>query len=143
MNEHTIIVERVYDAPIEKVWQALTDKDQMKQWYFTLDSFEPKVGFEFSFRGQGHKGEQYVHLCKITEVIPNKKLQYSWQYENYEGYSTVTFELTEQGKKTHLTLTHEGLETFPQNNPDFAKGSFATGWNELITVSLSRFLEAG
>ena len=27
-------MERVYNAPVERVWSAITDKDQMKQWYF-------------------------------------------------------------------------------------------------------------
>ena len=42
------IIEQVYDAPIGKVWQALTDKDKMKEWYFPqLKKFEPVVGFKF------------------------------------------------------------------------------------------------
>jgi uncharacterized protein YndB with AHSA1/START domain len=134
-------IERVYNAPVMVVWKAITEKDQMKQWYFDLNEFKPEVGFEFRFRGQGHKGEQYMHLCKITEVVPNKKLRYSWHYEGYEGMSFVTFELFPDGNKTRLRLTHEGLETFPQNNPDFAKSSFAAGWTELIGKLLKEFVE--
>ncbi len=39
MNANTIIVEELYQAPLEKVWHALTDKDQMKQWYFDIPDF--------------------------------------------------------------------------------------------------------
>ena len=134
-------IERVLNAPSEKVWKAITDKAQMKQWYFDLAEFKPEVGFEFTFYGQGHKGEQYLHLCKITEVIPGKKLTYSWRYDKYEGNSFVSFELFEEGNKTRLKLTHEGLETFPANNPDFAKESFTQGWTELIGKLLPGFLE--
>jgi uncharacterized protein YndB with AHSA1/START domain len=140
MNNEALVIEKILDAPIKKVWEAITDKDQMKQWYFDLSDFKPEKGFEFKFAGQGRKGEEYIHLCKITEVIPLKKLQYSWQYEAYPGYSLVTFELFEDGKKTKLKLTHTGLETFPQNNPDFALESFTGGWKELITTLLSEFL---
>ena len=136
-----IIIERIYNAPVEKVWQALTDKDQMKKWYFDLADFQPRVGFAFQFHGQGHKGEQYLHLCKITEVIKNKKLSYTWKYEGFPGESLVTFELADQGGKTKLTLTHSGLHTFPANNPDFAKESFNGGWTELIGTSLKKFVE--
>lgn len=141
MEKHSpFTIERVYDAPVEKVWKALTDKNQMKEWYFDLAEFHPEVGFEFSFYGEGHKGEKYLHLCRITEVVPMKKLAYTWRYEGIEGLSTVSFELSDENGKTRLKLTHEGLETFPQNNPDFAKESFAAGWTEITGIYLKNFV---
>lgn len=140
MKNDPIVVEQTFNTGIEKVWQALTDKDEMRKWYFDLSEFKPEAGFEFQFAGQGHKGEKYIHLCKITQVIPQKKLQYSWKYENYDGNSLVTFELFEEGERTRLRLTHEGLETFPQS-PDFARESFNAGWTELITKSLPEYLK--
>ena len=44
----------------------------MKKWYFDLESFNPKVGFTFSFLGGEEGGKQYLHLCEITEVIVEK-----------------------------------------------------------------------
>jgi len=140
MKSNPIVIEETYQASVEMVWDAITNKDKMKQWYFDLDQFKPEVGFEFKFTGHGSKGENYIHLCKITEVIPGKKLQYSWQYENYKGRSLVTFELFGEGAKTRLRL-HEGLETFPQDNPDFARESFTAGWTEIITKSLKNYLD--
>ncbi|NOT50626.1 MAG: SRPBCC domain-containing protein [Chitinophagaceae bacterium] len=134
-------IERVYDAPAGKVWKAITDREQMKQWYFDIAEFKPEKGFEFQFAGQGHNGEQYLHLCKITDVVAGKKLSYSWTYEGLEGYSVVTFELFDEGSTTRLKLTHEGLETFPKNNPDFAKESFIEGWTYIIGKSLKEFVE--
>jgi len=133
-------IERLLQDPVDKVWKALTDKDEMKKWYFDLSAFHPQVGFEFSFNGQGHDCEQYVHHCKITEVIPGKKLSYSWRYEGYPGISVVTFELFSEGDKTRLKLTHAGLESFPQDKPDFAVKSFAEGWTEIIGKSLPNYL---
>ena len=115
----------------------------MKHWYFNLDEFNPEVGFEFSFPGQGHNSEHYIHLCKITEVIPNKRLQYSWRYKDYEGNSFVTFELFPDGNKTKIRVTHDGLETFPQQRADFARASFNAGWSELIGKLLPKYLETG
>ena len=134
-------IERTFNAPISKVWKALTDKDEMKQWYFDLSEFKPVVGFEFQFFGEGKTGEKFLHLCKIIEVVKNKKLKHSWRYDGYEGNSFVTFELFEEGDKTRLKLTHEGLETFPANNPDFAKENFAEGWTYIIGESLMGYLE--
>ena len=140
MKANPVVVEEVLNAPAEKVWQAITDKEKMKHWYFNLDEFKPEIGFEFSFPGQGHQGESYMHLCKVTEVIPNKKLQYSWRYQDHPGNSLVTFELFPHGDQTKIRLTHEGLESFPAT-PDFARESFNTGWNELIGKSLPKYLD--
>lgn len=142
MNEASpVIVEKVLNVPVEKVWKAITDKDEMKQWYFDLDKFELKDGFEFRFAGQGRKGEKYMHICTITEIIPNQKLQYSWQYENLPGYSIVTFDLTSMDDQTKIRLTHDGVETFPgKENSDFAPGSFNEGWNHILGISLPAYL---
>ena len=139
MNSDPFVIERTYNAPVHKVWKAITDKEQMKQWYFDLAEFKPEVGFEFQFSG-GPDDRTYLHLCKITEVEVDKKLTYSWRYDGYDGVSFVTFELFDEGEKTRLKLTHSGLETFPAN-PDFAKENFAAGWNHIIGVSLKEFLE--
>lgn len=141
MKNSPFIIERVLNAPVSKVWKAITNKEDMKQWYFDLSEFKPEIGFEFSFPGQGRKGEKYIHHCKITEVIKEKKLAYSWRYEGYQGISFVHFELFPEGETTRIKLTHEGLETFPQNNSDFAKESFAAGWTQLIGTSLMNFVE--
>ncbi|HEY4197670.1 MAG TPA: SRPBCC domain-containing protein [Mucilaginibacter sp.] len=140
MKAEPFVIERTLNAPSEKVWKAITDKDQMKQWYFDLAEFKPEVGFEFTFVG-GSEEKSYVHLCKITEVVPGKKLQYSWRYDEYPGKSFVTFELFPEGNQTKLKLTHEGLETFPTDNKDFARSSFEAGWNYIIGKSIVEFFE--
>jgi uncharacterized protein YndB with AHSA1/START domain len=141
MTTEPFEIDCTYNAPLSKVWKALTDKDEMKQWYFDLAEFKPEVGFEFTFTG-GKDGREYKHLCKITEVIPGKKLKHSWTYDGYEGTSYVTWELFDEGDKTRVKLTHEGLETFPQNNPDFAKESFVEGWTGITGKNLKEFVES-
>lgn len=141
MKQEPIIIERTYNASIENVWKAITDKNEMKQWYFDLAEFKPEVGFEFRFTGGTEGGVQYLHICEITEVIPEKKLTYSWRYDGYPGKSFVSFELFAEGDKTRLKLTHEGLETFPADNPDFAQANFVAGWNHIVGVSLKEYLE--
>ena len=143
MKPEPFVIERTFNAPIEKIWKAITDKDQMKQWYFDLAEFKPEVGFEFSFYGEGKQGEKFLHLCTITDVVKNKKLRHSWRYEGYEGNSFVTFELFDEGEKTRLKLTHEGLETFPVTaHNDFAKENFAEGWTYIIGTALQKFIES-
>lgn len=136
-----VIIERTFNVPAIKVWKAITNKEQMKQWYFDIKEFKPEVGFEFSFEG-GPPDKVYIHHCKITEVEYCKKLTYSWRFEGYEGMSYVTFELFAGGdNQTRLKLTHSGLETFPISNPDLAKHNFVEGWTDIIGRSLKEYLE--
>lgn len=139
MNE-PFVIERTFNAPIEKVWKAITDKDQMKQWYFDLAEFKPEVGFEFRFYG-GDKETQYLHLCRVTEVVAGKKLTYSWKYEDHTAETYVSFELFSEGDKTRLKLTHEGLERIAGYGPAFAKENFAAGWTQLIGTLLKEHME--
>ena len=139
MKAEPFVIERTYNAPVNKVWKAITNRDDMKQWYFELADFKPEVGFEFTFKG-GKDDVEYLHLCKITEVIPGKKLTYSWKYAGFEGISYVTWELFDEDGKTRLKLTHAGLESFPPN-PDFVKENFVQGWTEITGKNLKEFVE--
>ena len=136
-----VVIERTFNAPVARVWKALTDANEMRIWYFDLKEFRPEPGFEFEFTVE-HERVRYHHLCKVTEVIPQKKLAYTWRYQGQEGDSLVTFELFAEGDKTRLRLTHQGLETFPKT-PAFARKNFVEGWTQLIGSSLKEFVESG
>lgn len=141
MKPAPIVLEKVYDAPVSKVWEAITDKDKMKLWYFDLEEFKPEVGFEFQFYG-GTEEKRYLHLCKVKEVITGKKIAYSWRYDGYEGDSLVSFELFDENSKTRLKLTHEGLETFPvAKDPNLARENFMGGWTYFVETGLKDYLE--
>jgi uncharacterized protein YndB with AHSA1/START domain len=140
MKKEPFVIERTLNAPAERVWKAITDPNDMKQWYFDVPAFKPEVGNEFTFTG-GSEDRIYVHLCRVTEIVPGTKITYSWRYEGFPGNSFVTFELFPEGNKTKIRLTHVGLETFPQDKPDFAKESFAGGWTHIIGKSLPEFLD--
>jgi uncharacterized protein YndB with AHSA1/START domain len=127
METKAFVIEQTFQLHSSFVWQAITDRDEMKLWYFNLPEFKPEVGLEFRFMGGPAEDRQYEHICRVTEVIPNKKLAYTWRYDGYDGNTLVTFELFGEGNQTRLKLTHKGLETFPADNPDFAKKNFAEG----------------
>jgi uncharacterized protein YndB with AHSA1/START domain len=141
MPTQPFTIERILNAPVSKVWNAITNKNEMKNWYFDLAEFKPEPGFEFQFSA-GDDKQQFLHLCKVTEVIKEKKLTYSWRYDGYEGNSFVTFELEPQGEKTKLKLTHSGLETFPQSNASFAKENFSAGWTHIIGTALANYIDS-
>jgi len=134
-----VMVERTMNAPVARVWKALTDVDQMREWYFDLKEFKPEVGFEFEFVVE-HEGNRYHHLCRVTDVVPQKKIAYTWRYKGEPGNSLVTIELLSEGDKTRLKLTHTGIETFPKT-PAYARKNFAAGWTAIVGTELKKFVE--
>jgi uncharacterized protein YndB with AHSA1/START domain len=134
-----VIVERTLNAPVAKVWKALTDVDQMREWYFDLKEFKPQVGFEFEFVVE-HEGNSYHHLCKVTKVVAQKRIAYTWRYKGEPGDSLVTFELAGEGDKTRVKVTHTGIDTFPET-PAYARKNFEAGWTAIIGAELRQFVE--
>lgn len=138
--EPEIFITQVFDASISEIWNAITDRDKMANWYFDLNEFKPEMGFIFEFLSGPENGIQYNHICEITNVEFEKKLAYTWQYEGYQGHTLVSFELSEFDNKTKLVLTHSGLSSFPSSNPDFAISNFRAGWDYFINTSLMAFI---
>ena len=132
------VLEQVYSSPIEKVWDALTDENKMRAWYFPqLKKFKPVIGSAFEFVDDG---SPYQKEWRVTQVVAGRKLAHSWVYKGYPGRSEVTFELVAEGDKTRLLLTHTGLASFPQD-PHFARQRFENGWQQIIGSSLKSYLE--
>ena len=140
--ENQLTFERTYNAPVEKVWQALTDIKKMQKWYFPMmENFEPKIGFETAFDVH-HNGNIYPHLIKVTTAIPNKEVAYTWQYGGYPGKAIISFALEPMGDQTKLILTHTVVESFEADqNPDFSNESFTKGWTHFVGA-LQKFVEA-
>jgi uncharacterized protein YndB with AHSA1/START domain len=139
MNAEPVRVEKIFHVPVARLWRAFTDESEIRNWYFDIPGFIPKEGFEFSFTG-GPEDRKYLHLCRIVEVKKEQKLSYTWRYSGYQGSSQVTFEMEDDRGNSLLRLTHEGLETFPQDNPDFSRANFEAGWSDIINGSLNEYL---
>ncbi|MDU1892518.1 MAG: SRPBCC domain-containing protein [Dysgonomonas sp.] len=140
MNNNPVIVEKIYTVSISRVWQAITDKEQMEEWYFTIDDFRLEKGVEFNFHVT-YEDKDYYHQCVIKEIIPYKKLVHTWTHPTLsKGESLVTWELTPVDKGTKLTLTHSGLENFADLGEDFTHESHEQGWEEILGIYLKDFL---
>jgi uncharacterized protein YndB with AHSA1/START domain len=135
-----LVKEVLLDAPVDRVWKAITSRDEMKQWYFDIKEFRAEPGFEFQFTAD-NAGKKFVHLCKVKEVDINKKFSHTWTYETHpEAVTLVTWELFPEGDKTRLRLTHEGLEKLPQD-ADYARENFVKGWNHILGISLTNHVK--
>ena len=141
MQSEILTQEELYNAPLEKVWNALTDREQMKQWYFDIPDFELKEGAVFNFYEPGGKNE-FHHQCLIQEINPYKKFVHTWAYpEKSKGETTLTWELFPEGDTTTVKLSHSGIESFADGGSDLSKENFEAGWKEILGVSLKKFLE--
>ncbi len=140
MDNDPVIVEQVYDTPRAVVWKALTDKEQLPQWFFdTLIDFKPEVGFATRFNVECD-GKDYLHLLKVSEVAPLSRVAYGWRFDSYPGDSTVAWDLSDEGAGTRLVLTHTVHEPF-RGDPLFSRENGVAGWTYFLQESLMDFLE--
>jgi uncharacterized protein YndB with AHSA1/START domain len=140
-NQEPIRIEININGNIDKVWEALTNVTQMRQWYFeNIPDFKPEEGFETKFKVKS--GERtFTHIWKITEVIPYKKISYTWKFEEYPGEGLSIFELTTENNTTHLKLESQVLTPYPKDIPEFKRESGEAGWDYLINKNLVEFLQ--
>lgn len=90
----------VMNAPIEKVWNAVSTAEGIAAW-FMPNNFKPELGYEFHVDA-GPFGKA---PCKVTELNPPTRLSFEWT-EDW----TVTFELVDLEGKTEFTLIHAGWD---------------------------------
>ncbi|MFC4303623.1 SRPBCC family protein [Cohnella boryungensis] len=92
---------QVFNAPIDKVWEAVATSEAIAVWFMPND-FEPVVGHMFHLDA-GPFGKS---PCKVSEIDPPHRLSFHWGKD-----WTVTFELIQQGEQTQFTLIHGGWST--------------------------------
>ena len=136
----SVVVEQLVRAAPGEAWDAITRHEQMTQWFFTnIPDFETVTGFQTVFPVQS--GERtFTHVWKILEVVSNRLIRYHWSYVEYPGTGSVTFELTGKEDRTLIRVTNKGLETFPQDIPEFSAESCQEGWKYFLG-RLKEFIE--
>lgn len=141
IDEAPVIVEETFAVPVATAWTAITDINEMRQWYFeNIPSFEAKVGFETQF-DVPCGDRNFPHVWRVTAVEPLKLLRYDWRFEGYDGDSFVTFELLPQDDGTTVVrLTHKVRESFPDDIPEFKRESCEGGWTYFIKDRLKEYL---
>jgi len=140
-DPNPIIVTQTFEATTTKVWNALTNLDQMREWYFpNIPDFKAEVGFTTQFLIQ-NEGRDFTHIWTIKEVVPEHLIGYTWNFEEYPGEGYSTFELQPTENQTKLTLRNYVNEPFPDHIPEFKRESGQAGWDYLIKQSLADFLK--
>ncbi|MTH17979.1 SRPBCC family protein [Flavobacterium sp. LC2016-01] len=103
----------VLNAPIEKVWNALTKPELVKQWQYGSDLVTDwKKGNEIRFRNEW-EGQVFEQWGTVIEVTPNQKISYSLFFprpeleDKPENYFIMSYLLSEKNQKTKLEIIQE------------------------------------
>ena len=143
--QNEIVINRVFDLPISKVWQAWTDAETFKKWWgpkdFTCPSskMEAKVGGKYLSCMRGPDGKEYWSTGVVKEFIPERKLVVTDSFSDEKGnikpasdYGMpgdwpkellLTVYLEEADGATKMKIRHQGV-------PEEMREDCIKGWNE-------------
>jgi len=127
----TLVVERLFPHPPEKLWRALTESPLLAQWMMNND-FEPVPGRKFQFRNDPKPNWNGIVDCEVLVVDPMHRLSYSWGVGKGEGIAglqwVVLWTLTPADGGTYLRMEQSGFGPDQQANYNGAK----YGWHKMF-----------
>ncbi|MGY3568049.1 SRPBCC family protein [Sinomonas sp. RB5] len=117
--QSTFTITRTLPAPPERVFAALSDFEEKKQW-FTGPADWTQVEASLDFRpggsevniGQGPDGDRSEFYAHYYDIVPNERIVYTYEMHHRGvklSVSLATFELEPEGAGTLLTLTEHGV----------------------------------
>ncbi|MCW3074954.1 MAG: Activator of Hsp90 ATPase 1 family protein [Flaviaesturariibacter sp.] len=109
-TNHQSTYQTVIKAPVEKVWEALTRPELVKQYFFgSNQETDWKVGSPLLWRGE-YEGTAYVDKGVVLAFLPNEKLSFSY-LSNWSGledkpenYLVVSYRVQPAETGTQLTI---------------------------------------
>jgi uncharacterized protein YndB with AHSA1/START domain len=129
-------IKRHIKAPRDRVYAAWTDPAQLKQWFgpenVQTDELvaEARAGGKFRWDLTNSEGEKMTCLGEYRELEPNKKIVFTWQWDDDEDWenhtSVVTVELSDAEGGTELRLRHEQLPN------EQSRDGHTGGWNSAL-----------
>jgi len=100
----SVVVEKEFAHPPEKVWRALTEGDLIKQWLMEND-FQPVVGRRFQFRLPPMPQWDGVIQSEVLISKPYERLSYRWDSLGLESVVAWTLTPTEGGTLVRMEQT--------------------------------------
>jgi uncharacterized protein YndB with AHSA1/START domain len=116
----SVVVEREFPYPPEKLWRALTQPHLIEEWLMKND-FKPVVDHRFNLRADWGAVD-----CQVRAVEPNRTLSYTWAAFGLE--TVVTWTLTATSKGTHLRMEQLGFQ--PDQKQAYQGAKY--GWQEFF-----------
>jgi uncharacterized protein YndB with AHSA1/START domain len=115
-NKLTFKKSVAINAPVSKVWQALTDPAMIKEYLFGTDTVTDwKKGSPITYSGEW-KGKKYQDKGTVVDIIPEKKLHTTYfssmsgKEDKPENYANVIYEVKPQGNQTELTISQDNID---------------------------------
>jgi uncharacterized protein YndB with AHSA1/START domain len=133
-----ILLEEEYPHPPERVWRALTEPSEIRQWLMRADDFVPTVGHRFRFVAKPQRGWRGFVDCEVLVCEPQRKLSYSWVGNEGQKPMVVTWTLESTGRGTRLTLHHTGFSGL--GGWFLAKLMLGPGWKKMLKKRLPTVL---
>lgn len=124
-----IRVEKKLPYPPETVWNYVATRDGLSQWLMP-NTFEPKVGHEFTFQTDPAPGFDGVVHCRVTKLEPPKHLIFTWVGGGLD--STVQFHLEPIPEGTRVTVQHHGFK----GRNLIPRMILGFGWKKLVRQKL-------
>jgi uncharacterized protein YndB with AHSA1/START domain len=132
MTEHVASAEIEVDASRDRVWAALTDPDQIKEYMFGSEVLTDwNQGSPIVWKGE-YEGKKYEDKGEILEIEPERRLKVthfsptSGREDRPENYHTLLYELEERGGRTHVALSQD-------NNPsEEAAEHSRANWEKML-----------
>jgi len=113
MADYVATAETEIDAPRDKVWTALTDPQQIKEYMFGSEVVTDwKQGSPIVWKGE-YEGNKYEDKGEIVEIEPERRLKVthfsplSGQEDRPENYHTLLYELEEREGRTRVSLSQD------------------------------------
>ncbi|HSX05458.1 MAG TPA: SRPBCC domain-containing protein [Candidatus Saccharimonadales bacterium] len=117
------------NAPVEKVWWALTTAEAAEQWGAGPAKFDSTEGGEFSY------WDGDIHGAN-TKVIPNQLLEQDWYgHDRPEHCYKVRFSLTADGQTTTVHLEQPDV-------PEEEYQDMEAGWPDYYFTPIKKLLES-
>jgi uncharacterized protein YndB with AHSA1/START domain len=117
MADHVATAEIAIDASPSKVWAALTDPDQIKEYMFGSQVVTDwKQGSPITWKGT-YEDKEYEDKGEILEIEPERRLTVthfsplSGEEDRPENYHTLSYELEERAGGTHVSLSQDNNQT--------------------------------
>lgn len=134
---YTMELTRRYDAPLDDVWDAITNPERIGRWMKTVTG-DLRLGGAFELDG-GEHGE-------ILECEPPRVLRVSWMFgpgaDEWPGTSEVEVRLSPGSSGgTEFELVHAAAVGEPMF-PTYGPGAGGVGW-DLHLLTLASFLSGG
>jgi uncharacterized protein YndB with AHSA1/START domain len=141
MDKPAYVYVTYIKAPADKVWQALTDGEvTRKYWFHHRNASDWKVGS--AWRHEEYDDPSIVDIVgKVVENDRPNRLVVSWaspkEALDPAKYSRVTYDIVEDRGVTRLTVTHDQLEA----GSSMERG-ITSGW-PMVLANLKTYLETG